>query len=208
LNIRKSLCIPQGIDLNEFSFIKRNDYQRYVYIGRIDANKSVIGLVTAFHKISDDFPGKLVLAGDGPQLGEIQDYVRKNFTDEQVEILGPISNVGEELKKGGIFVLFSQFEGFSLSTLEAMATGLPTILTPVGANQFYFEDGKHALFVKQGDIEDLASKMLTYSHNKELADQIRQEANNFVKEKFGWDNVSTQTLELYKQLITGREKAT
>jgi glycosyltransferase involved in cell wall biosynthesis len=168
----------------------------------------VIGLVTAFRKISDDFPGRLILAGDGPQLSEIQDYVRENFGDERVEILGPISNAGEELKKGGIFVLFSQFEGFSLSTLEAMAVGLPTIITPVGANQFYFEDGKHTLFVKPGDIEDLARKMLMYSHNRKLADRIRQEANNFVKEKFDWDNIATQTLKHYQQVITSKERIT
>jgi glycosyltransferase involved in cell wall biosynthesis len=207
-DFKNSLCVPQGIDLGEFSFIKRNDYQRYVYIGRMDPNKSVMGLATAFHKISDDFPGKLVLIGDGSQLGEIRDYVRNNFSDGRVEILGPISNVGEELKKGGIFILFSQFEGFSVSTLEAMAAGLPTIITPVGANRFYFEDGKHTLFVKPGDIDDLAKKMLIYYRNKGLADQIRQEANDFVREKFSWYHVSAQTLELYQQLTTSKEKVT
>lgn len=206
INIKKSVCIPQGVDLDSFKFIEENNYQRYVYVGRIHPFKSVMELVMAFHKISEDFPGELVLIGGGSQMGEIQDYVGKNFTDERVKILGPISNVGEELNKGGVFVLFSQFEGFSVSLLEAMATGLPTIITPVGAHSFYFEEGKHTLFVKQGDIEDLAEKMLMYYHDKELAEKIREEAYEFVRSNFTWGNIAAKTLEVYEQAMASKEQ--
>jgi glycosyltransferase involved in cell wall biosynthesis len=203
-DIKKSVFIPQGVDLENFRFIQKNNYQRYIYVGRIEPAKSVMELIMAFKRICGEFPGELVLIGDGPQLGEVQDYVKKNIDDGRVKVLGPISNVGEELRNGGIFVLFSQHEGFSVSLLEAMATGLPTIITPVGTHPFFFEGGKHTLFVKQGDIEDLAEKMLMYYRDRELADKIREQAYECVSYNFAWDTVAAKTLELYKRVISSK----
>lgn len=88
--------------------------------------------------------------------------VRRQGFEQQVEFLGD-RVYGEEkyraFETADIFVLPSYSEGFSRAILEAMAAGLPSVVTAVGAVPDILEDGVHAFIVRPGDVEALAERL-------------------------------------------------
>ena len=72
------------------------------------------------------------------------------------------------LEEGNIFVLPSYNEGLPLSMLEAMAWGLPVIVTPVGGISEIVSDGENGLLVEPSNIEQLSDAMKSLIANEEL----------------------------------------
>jgi glycosyltransferase involved in cell wall biosynthesis len=81
---------------------------------------------------------------------------------ERVTCLGRLdadAKIGA-LRDADIFVLPSYSEGFPMAALEAMAAGLPLVVTPVGALPEILDEPRHALFVRPGDVAGLADALL------------------------------------------------
>jgi len=100
-----------------------------------------------------------------------------------------------------IFILPSYSEGLPITMLEAMATGLPIIATPVGAIPEIIEDGINGFLVKSGDYKALAKKIVVLAQNKKLRRKMGQ--NNIEKIKKKYDkNVVIKKLDIeYQKLL-------
>ena len=96
-------------------------------------------------------------------------------------------------QKAKCFIYPSFYEGFGIPPLEAMASGCPTLVSNNSSLPEICQNG--ALYCKPNDIEDISRKMeqLLTSKNEELIKKARNQAN-----KFAWNKVADQTLELYK----------
>ena len=71
----------------------------------------------------------------------------------------PMRDLPVLFEEADIFILPSYFENFPIAVLEAMAAGLPLIVTPVGALPEVLNEGEHCLFIKAGDIDGLADRL-------------------------------------------------
>jgi len=112
---RKSLGLPAG--------------KLVVYTGRLSSEKRVMELAQmwpSLRAVHDD--AWLVLVGDGPLLARL-----RGREETGVLAVGAKANVAEYLEAADLFVMPSASEGFSISTLEALAYGLPVVATAVGA---------------------------------------------------------------------------
>ncbi len=192
-----NIFVPQGIDTDRFKFLEANEERRFLYIGRLYWSKSVIQLLRAYQHLEHDIRPGLDIVGDGPQFEEISRYISENLADASVRMKGSVSNVSHELGKGGIFVLPSQFEGFSISLLEAMARGLPAIVTAVGANRHFFENYVHCIFVGKNGVYDLPRKMQELLESADLRERIRRNARELVEKRFDWKSIAKKTLQVY-----------
>ena len=76
-------------------------------------------------------PAELVIVGDGPLMGELQETV-KNEKTENVHFTGARRDVDQIMPTADVFVLPSISEGFPITLLEAFASGLPAVATSVG----------------------------------------------------------------------------
>jgi glycosyltransferase involved in cell wall biosynthesis len=103
------------------------------------------------------------------------------------------------LKTCDIFIRPSLSEGFGVSFIEAMASQIPVIATPVGGIIDFLEDGKTGYFCRPEDPDSIVEVV-----QKVIADpnqnQIVENALKMVKEKYDWDIVASQIREIFDSI--------
>jgi glycosyltransferase involved in cell wall biosynthesis len=140
---------------------------RFLFIGNLLPNKGVADLLQAL-ALSElqNTPVTLTIAGGGPVCDYKALAARLGIT-QRVHFTGWVSQatVRELLTEADALVLPSYVEGLPLVVLEAIASRVPVICTPVGAIPDLFEHGTTAIFVTPGDHAGLAGAMLALSRN-------------------------------------------
>ena len=102
----------------------------------------------------------LLLVGDGPLRGTLTELVRSLGLDSRVHFLGVRSDVPDILRALDVFALTSLSEAASLTLLEAMAAGVPVVVTAVGGNPELVRHGIDGLHVPRGDAGATALALL------------------------------------------------
>ncbi len=152
--------------------------------------KNHIGAVKALKLLHDQYkcPAYLMLLGDGVMLREVQKLTHELGLEQFVLFAGMISNVQPYLWAGDVFTLCStSVETFSIAALEAMASGLPCVLTDIGGASEMIVEGKTG-YLCTPDEKDIAEKwhrVLTGNFSKDEIYQhvdTRFSANKMVEE--------------------------
>ena len=100
-----------------------------------------------------------------------------------------------------VFVLSSVTEGISLTLLEAMASGLPVVVTNVGGNPEVVVDGETGFLVPPKNPEKMAEAIITLLKNKELAKKMGVAGRKRVEEKFSLERMVREYEEIYRNLL-------
>lgn len=103
---------------------------RIIMLARFAPQKAQALLVEAVRGIEKPF--ELVFVGDGPTRAAVEEQVRVAGLSGRVQFLGQRLDVAELLASSHIFALFTHWEGFPISILEAMRAGLPSVVSDVG----------------------------------------------------------------------------
>jgi glycosyltransferase involved in cell wall biosynthesis len=103
---------------------------------------------------------RLVLVGEGPEQGKIEDLIRQKNLGANVRLLGLRKDVARLLSAADLFLLTSTSEGIPLTLIEAMAAGLPVVSTNVGGVAEVVEEGRTGLLAPSGDDAALAERVL------------------------------------------------
>lgn len=129
-----------------------------VHVARHHPVKDQTTLIRGF--AAADLPdADLVMVGDGPLRGELEDLTRSLGVADRVKFVGIRKNVADWLRAADAFALTSVSEAASLTLLEAMASGLPVVVTNVGGNPEIVRDGVDGLLVPRGDAAALAGAL-------------------------------------------------
>lgn len=109
------------------------------------------------------------IAGDGECLENIEKYVRTNGLEEKVQLLGrlPKCKMPDFWKDQDVFVNISEYEGTSLSMLEAMAYGCVPVVTDVSGAREFITDGENGYICKVGQIDHIAECISELSKDRE-----------------------------------------
>jgi len=147
---------PNAVDLSIFSVqADRNGHEEstFLYVGRLAQEKGLDVLLRAFKNV----PGKLLLAGSGPQEAEL-----RALADDRVELLGQVArdDLPALYASADCFVLPSRSEPWGMVLNEAAAAGLPLVATEAaGAGHDLIEDGVNGYRVAVDDEEALAEAL-------------------------------------------------
>ena len=182
--------IPLGVNVNHFvpsrnkaaSKRKLNLPEKSFiigYCGRIAREKNLGTLYQAFQKLSKKYRCKLLIVGEG--LQEEKDKLRS----KNVILAGQQDNIVPFYQAMDVFVLPSLTETSSLATMEAMACGIPPIVTPVGHLRNYI-NGDNGFFFPIDDVEKLTKKLRFLIKNKEKREEVAKKARQTAVKKFSW----------------------
>lgn len=146
-------AIYNGVDLTKFSGIKPDlNSSTILSAGRLVPWKGFPVLIESIAKL----PGwNLVILGDGPDRKKLEHMVKDLNLQNRVKLYGAVSQdeMVRLLKQTAIFALNTSFESFSFQTVEAMASGLPVIVTNIGSLPELVEDGKQGYLIDVDDRE-------------------------------------------------------
>ena len=128
-------------------------------VGRLDQQKGLDVLLEALTWILPTKATRLWLVGDGALRDHLKEQARRFELFNRVTFLGFRSDVPQLLRAADIFVLPSRFEAMPLSIIEAMAAGLPCIVSNTGENALMIEEGVNGFVVPIEDVKALADAM-------------------------------------------------
>jgi len=140
---------------------------RLIMVARFQPQKDHATLFAAL-EVLEDLPWSLRLVGDGPDLARWQAWVEHRGWQRRVVFSGLSHDVAALLAQADVFVLASRWEGFPMSILEAMRSGLPVVASNVGGVSEAVIDEQTGLVVPVGDPGALARAIGRLMADREL----------------------------------------
>jgi len=171
-------------------------------IGNLYPVKGHIHLVRAAHTIIRKRPGThFLIFGRGAEQDLLRSEARTLGIDHRIHLLGYRDDAVKWLGSMDVFTLPSVSEGLPLSLLEAMAAGIPTVITEVGGMPEVVRDGLTGCIVPPRNPDALASKILYLLENPAMAAEIGAAARNWVREVFSRDRMLREYRSLYQMAL-------
>jgi sugar transferase (PEP-CTERM/EpsH1 system associated) len=148
----------------------------------------------------------LVIAGDGPLLGELRAQVAAAGVEAQVHLLGLRRDVPAVLNALDLFVLSSRTEGLPLVVPEAMASGLPVIATAVGGLPSVLDEGRTGFLVPPEDAERLRAQVRRVADAPDLGRAVGERARSDAHARYSAERMHREYLALYDRLLGARRR--
>lgn len=191
----KLVCIPNMLDATAIGQKAENspytdDMLHIVSVGRLAPEKhfeNIIPVAKTLRDMSTDFVWHIV--GDGSEHARLESLIAENDLKDHVILEGSKANPYSYMKYADLFVHPSYIESQGLTVLEAMALGVPCVVTKSLGPCEFIEDGVNGLLTEQSP-ESLAEKVLTILNDKELYQRIKK--NTKCPEQFSPEQVMKQ----------------
>jgi len=205
--IYNSVQLPKNLNCLEYNIQNK----MIVFSGSISHKKGVEELLKAMNIVCEKIPqARLMLAGkntvkkDGKPYEEyLLELVEKQYR-KNIHFLGVLNREKELfplLCEAEICCYPSHVESFALAPLEAMALGKPVIYSKLHSGKEAIEHGKTGLLCNPKEPEDIAKNILILFDNKELENQLGENAKKIIEEKFNYTNWIGKNIELYKNVV-------
>jgi glycosyltransferase involved in cell wall biosynthesis len=199
--------IPNGVDVRRF---RPGDRARerarlglpagplFGTAGRLFPEKRQQDLLHALAAVRGRLPGAhLVFVGDGPERTRLESLAAALGQSAAVTFAGWQTDTAPWLAALDVFLLCSETEALPLAVLEAMASGVPVITTPVGDLPQVVRGGRDGMHVPVGDIEALAAAMGRLGEDRGLRDVMGSSARDFVVARYDERLMVERYQELY-----------
>jgi glycosyltransferase involved in cell wall biosynthesis len=187
---------PQG------EAVARTEAFTMVTVARLAAEKDQATMLRAFALARKGETGlELRIVGDGPLRNRLEALAQELGIGDRVRFPGARSDVGSWLAAADVFVLSSISEGLPVSVLEAMAAGLPMLLTNVGGMPEMVRLAGGGRLVAPGDVEALAAAMVEMAHDPDGMRRLGEANRAVYREQLTDTAMCDAYLALYKKLL-------
>ena len=171
-----------------------------LFMGRLHERKGVQLLIPAFAQVNVPNSRLLIVGPDEGMLGTLRQLAQKYGISDKVIFTGLLPGAlrDQALARADIFVLPAVGEGLSIAALEAMAAGLPVILTP-GCNLPEAETQGAGLIVER-DSEPLAEAIRGLLTDASTREAMGAAGHRWMAEAFSWPSIADRTVAFYQTL--------
>jgi len=209
--LRNSTVLPDACRKHQ----KANDSARIFYIGNIGREKGIYDIMEAARRLKGkvSLPFQVILAGpfnDRQEEQRVRTMVASYQLDDTVAFLGTVYDGVKEAAflQADIFILPSYSEGIPQSMLEAMAFGLPVVVSNVGGIPEVVRDGEEGLIVKPGDIDALCGALRQLIESVEYRRKMGAAARRRIAMHHTVEIYMRQLRDVYRPLLATRRPDT
>ncbi len=225
ISVSRLIHIPNGVDTNRFSpetdsykklfFREALGLTRFkkiaIFVGIKTRRKGLDLLIDAWKSVLECYPDAALLLV-GPSEGESEEFSIKfiNFLKEKIDrymirnnvfLLGEVAEVENYLKASDIFIFPSRAEGFPSALIEAMACGLPCIVSRIkGVTDYIIDDGENGLIIEQENIEKISEAIKMIFNDANLSQTFTECARQKAVNYFSIGKIVFDYLALYKRI--------
>lgn len=194
----KLYTIPFGVDTATFAppanLARSGTGFTALFAGQVSIRKGIQYLLPAWEKA--DVDGTLRIAGEVQDAAE--PIVERYRNRHDIEFLGWVDDMHREYERASVFVFPSVEEGSALVSYEAMASGLPSIVTPnVGS---LVRDEREGLLVPPRAVDPLSTALERLAADPELRARFGEAARERV-EDYTWERYGERVVEAYRELL-------
>lgn len=199
---RAIYVIPNGVDLDDFPRpILRSKIAGEItigYLGRISREKNLEALCSAFARVSKDIPARLLLAG--PLSSEANALARR-YAGSGVMLIGPQFGLSKRdfFSKIDLFVHPSKTDVFSIGAMEALASGLPLIITRT-SDASHFAHSRAFIMCEPTPFGIERALRAAFEHRIDLL-LMAKRGRMLVEERFNWDSAAVELVTAYRNIL-------
>lgn len=169
-------------------------------IGRLHYQKGHAYLIEAAKNVLRNYPNTLfVFVGEGPERRNIEGLIEKHQLGQHIILIGQRSDIPEILGLSDLFVLPSLFEGFPISILEAMASGVPVIATDVGGVKEQVIQGHTGYVVPAENASALEEALVRLLSNESLRHEMGEKGREMARKLFSTDRMVQKIFQAYEE---------
>lgn len=206
-----------GIDLNKFKpqteekkkelrtdYGFRDEDFILIYVAELSNRKNQEMIINVINKLKKEIKNiKLLLVGTGKYKNKYQNKVKKKCLEENVLFLGYRKDVPNLMLLSDIAVSTSKQEGLPLNVMEAMATGLPLVVTDCRGNRDLVKNDENGYVVKVNDIDEFANKVIKLYSSADLREKFSN--SSLIKiQDFSVEKVTNEMKRIYNLFLKNK----
>jgi len=221
----KIKVVPGGINLKYFRQIDRVKARKEInieedafvllFVGRLEWRKGIGTLINAASLLRKEIDNLKVIVVGGKIYGkqknskDFKEYQRlaerakEKKVEDIINFTGRVNNgrLSFFYSAADILVIPSYYEPFGLVSLEGMACKTPIVASRVGGLATIIQEGVNGLLFEPRNPLDLKKNVLKIFKSKGLAEKLRENAYNKIKQNFSWKEISSKIEKIYNSLI-------
>jgi len=174
-------------------------------VGHLRTYKGWDDFVSVAQAVSD-LPIQFLAAGTGPLEGELRARVSSSGIDGTIQFLGYVEDVPSFLRKIDILLFLSRREGMPVAVLEAMASGLPIVSTPVGGVPELVKEGKNGFLVSVGDTAAAETRIRQLVADPGLRESLGKESRRLAVQHYSDSRMFEEQLRVYNRCLHALER--
>ncbi|MGE5233137.1 MAG: N-acetyl-alpha-D-glucosaminyl L-malate synthase BshA [Acidobacteriota bacterium] len=212
LGVRQDVkVVPNFIDPQRYEAVKSQPGARrfakpgekiLVHISNFRPVKRVLDVVEIFLRVYKQVPTRLLMVGDGPDRGKVEQHCRENGCCHAVTFIGNLPLVEEVLVGADLLLLPSESESFGLAALEALSCKVPVIASKAGGLPEVVRDGENGRLLPVGDVDAMAQAALELLQDEELHARYAENARQWAVERFNQDKVVAMYRAIYEKVLS------
>ena len=168
--------------------------------------KRIDNVIRVFARVAQQVPSRLLLVGDGPELGTVYRLGRELGVAHLIDAVGAQDGIIPLLSASDVFLLPSAQESFGLAALEAMACEVPVVASNVGGLPEVIEHGDTGFLHPVDDVEGMSASAIRLLTDNELHAQVTRAARQHVIDHFCVDRVLPMYEACYRQVLGNAER--
>lgn len=172
-----------------------------VHVSNFRPLKRVLDVVDVFLRLRAHLPCRLLMVGDGPERGRVEQKCRDTDACNSITFIGSLPLIEEVLVGADLFFLPSETESFGLAALEALSCEVPVIATAVGGLPEVVIHGENGFLHEVGDVEGMAASALTLLQDEPMRKAFGAAGRKRAVEVYGQAPIVARYRSIYERVV-------
>jgi len=201
LSAKRTAVIRNAVDVEEFSPIPAKE-KTLLYIGRLVRNNGIQDLLSALPGVLEAHPDAEVhIVGNGPLEAEVYESIRVTGLSHSVTVYDYVPDISDMYNRASVFCRPSYSEGLPLTMLEAMASGVPPVVTAIAGVPEVVTDRETGVLLEPGRSDKIKAAIVELFDDETLRAELARNAREYVVNNLTWEQRTREVSDVYQSVF-------